>query len=74
MEPATEKVEGQEDRFMSEKDRSNTSRKESPAVWQKPTLQRVGDVGNVFKMPGGGKLSLLADDSGDSNRKPKGQE
>jgi hypothetical protein len=59
---------------MSEKDRNNASRKGAPAAWQKPTLQRVGDVGNVFKMPGGGKLSLLADDSGDSNRKPKGQE
>ena len=43
-------------------------------AWQKPTLQRVGDVGEVFKMPGGGKLSLIADDSGDSDRKPKGQE
>ena len=44
------------------------------AAWHKPTLQRVGDVGEVFKMPGGGKLSLTADDSGDSDRKPKGQE
>jgi hypothetical protein len=43
-------------------------------TWQKPALQRVGDVGDVFKMPGGGKLSLMADDSGDSDRKPKGQE
>lgn len=43
-------------------------------AWQKPTIQRVGDVGEVFKMPGGGKLSLQADDSGDSDRKPKGQE
>lgn len=43
-------------------------------AWQKPSLQRVGDVGEVFKMPGGGKLSLLADDSGDAQRKPKGQE
>ena len=42
------------------------------AAWEKPSLQRVGDVGNVFKMAGGGKLSLEADDSGD-NRKPKGQ-
>jgi hypothetical protein len=44
----------------------------SRAAWQKPSLQRVGDVGNVFKMAGGGKLSIEADDSGD-NRKPKGQ-
>ena len=44
----------------------------SRAAWEKPSLQRVGDVGNVFKMAGGGKLSIEADDSGD-NRKPKGQ-
>jgi hypothetical protein len=40
------------------------------AAWQKPSLQRVGDVGGVF-LGGGGKLSITADDSGDS-RKPKG--
>ena len=59
---------------MFEKDQNSASRQGAPAAWQKPTLQRVGDVGNVFKMPGGGKMSLQADDSGDSNRKPKGQE
>ena len=42
----------------------------SRAAWQKPSLQRVGNVGNVF-LGGGGKLSVTADDSGDS-RKPKG--
>lgn len=44
------------------------------AAWQKPSLQRVGQVGDVFKMPGGGKLSAAADDTGDQPRKPKGQE
>ena len=42
----------------------------SRAAWQKPSLQRVGNVGEVF-LGGGGKLSLTADDSGDT-RKPKG--
>lgn len=40
------------------------------ATWEKPSLQRVGDVGGVF-LGGGGKLSINADDSGDV-RKPKG--
>lgn len=43
------------------------------AAWQKPLLQRVGQVGDVFKMPGGGKLSAASDDTGDTPRKPKGQ-
>lgn len=42
----------------------------SRAAWEKPSLQRVGDVGGVF-LGGGGKLSITADDSGDT-RKPKG--
>lgn len=41
------------------------------AAWQKPSLQRVGAVGDVFK-GGGGKLSLTAHDTGDV-RKPSGQ-
>lgn len=56
---------------MKEQDRK--SAQASLAAWQKPSLQRVGDVGEVFKMPGGGKLSINADDSGDAQRKPKGQ-
>ena len=44
-----------------------------PARWEKPTLRRVGDVADIVQ-GGGGKLSLLADDSGDAPRKPKGQE
>ena len=42
-------------------------------LWEKPTLRRVGDVADIVQ-GGGGKLSLLADDTGDSPRKPKGQE
>ena len=41
------------------------------ATWEKPVLERVGDVGAIFK-GGGGKLSITLADSGDS-RKPKGQ-
>ena len=44
------------------------------AAWQRPTIQKVGDVGDVFRMPGAAKLSMVADDTGDAPRKPKGQE
>ena len=44
------------------------------ATWEKPSVERVGDVGEVFQMPGEGKLSTVADDMGDAPRKPKGQE
>lgn len=41
--------------------------------WVKPELRRVGDITDIVQ-GGGGKLSMLADDSGDAPRKPKGQE
>lgn len=44
------------------------------AAWQTPSIHRVGNVGEVFQMPGGGKLSIPTDDTGDEQRKPKGQE
>ncbi len=40
--------------------------------WEEPTLRKVGTVGEVLR-GGGGKLSVMADDSGDAPRKPKGQ-
>ena len=43
-------------------------------VWEKPELRTVGHVGEVLQFPGEGKLSLVADDMGDVQRKPKGQE
>jgi hypothetical protein len=43
-------------------------------TWERMTLGLVGHVGEVLQMPGGGKLSLMADDTGDEQRKPKGQE
>ena len=58
---------------MSEKLTAPDERPER-AEWQRPTVQKVGDVGNVFKMPGAAKLSMVADDTGDAPRKPKGQE
>jgi len=53
---------------------ANTRPSDGRADWSKPSLQSVGDIGNVFQMPGGGKLSIPTDDSGDEQRKPKGQE
>ena len=55
---------------MGDKQQAATPVAASRAAWQKPSLQRVGNVGNVF-LGGGGKLSVTADDSGDT-RKPKG--
>ena len=43
-------------------------------AWETPVLRRVGDVADIVQFPGGGKLSAVADDSGDAPRKPKGQE
>jgi hypothetical protein len=57
---------------MSEKVTSNVNAK-NPAPWVPPTIQKVGTVGDVFQ-GGGGKLSAVADDTGDAPRKPKGQE
>ena len=43
-------------------------------TWETPVLRRVGNVADIVQFPGGGKLSAVADDSGDAPRKPKGQE
>ena len=57
---------------------SSEDRKKKEAVdqsnWETPSLKYVGNVGEIVQFPGGGKLSLLADDSGDEQRKPKGSE
>ena len=47
---------------------------ENREIWETPALRTVGSVGTVLQFPGGGKLSLVADDSGDAPRKPSGQE
>jgi len=46
----------------------------SKSNWESMRLEFVGHVGDVLKMPGGGKLSVMSDDTGDAPRKPKGQE
>jgi hypothetical protein len=40
--------------------------------WQAMRLVHVGNVAEALRMPGGGKLSIVAADSGDEQRKPKG--
>jgi hypothetical protein len=51
-------------------------RKSPPAprkkAWQRPQLKYVGSVSEIFEFPGGGKLSMIAEDMGDAQRKPKG--
>jgi hypothetical protein len=42
--------------------------------WQRPSVKFIGNVSEIFQFPGGGKLSLMAEDMGDEQRKPKGQE
>ena len=43
-------------------------------TWEPMKLELVGHVGDVLQMPGGGKLSTPSEDTGDEQRKPKGQE
>jgi hypothetical protein len=59
---------------MSNEERKHAVSSGKKAGWQRPSLKYVGHVGEIFQFPGGGKLSLVADDSGDEQRKPKGQE
>jgi hypothetical protein len=46
----------------------------SRETWVPMKLTYLGDVHALLKMPGGGKLSLAANDPGDMPKKPKGQE
>jgi hypothetical protein len=46
---------------------------EEKRAWESMRLEAVGHVGDVLK-GGGGKLTIMADDTGDEPRKPKGQE
>lgn len=43
-------------------------------TWHSPALRDLGQVGDVLQFPGEGKLSMVADDMGDVQRKPKGLE
>ncbi len=44
------------------------------SAWTPPTVTYVGTVADVVRFPCGGKLSIVAKDSGDVQKKPKGQE
>jgi len=56
---------------MSDKQPQTGNTRQARAAWETPTLERVGNVGAIFK-GGGGKLSIMLADSGDE-RKPRGQ-
>jgi hypothetical protein len=47
--------------------------KKHERVWESMRLDPVGHIGDVLK-GGGGKLSIVSDDSGDAPRKPSGLE
>jgi hypothetical protein len=42
--------------------------------WERPSLKYLGNVGEIFLFPGGGKVSTANYDIGDTPFKPKGQE
>jgi hypothetical protein len=46
---------------------------ETKKAWEPMKLTPVGHISKVVEL-GGGKLSILADDPGEENRKPPGQE
>ena len=41
-------------------------------LWETPSLRLVGSIGQVFQMPGVGKVTIVQYDSGDVPRQPKG--
>ena len=59
---------------MSETNRKSVTTSKKKSAWKRPKVTFVGNVNQVFQFPGGGKLSLVAEDMGDAQRKPKGQE
>ena len=54
--------------------RKSTASAKKKGEWKRPTVTFVGNVNEIFQFPGGGKLSMIAEDMGDAQRKPKGQE
>jgi hypothetical protein len=52
--------------------RTNPAAPSRKKTWQRPQLKYVGSVSEIFEFPGGGKLSMIAEDMGDAQRKPKG--
>ena len=59
---------------MAERNSIGSNGRRAAVKWEKPLVRQVGSVGDVFQMPGEGKLSMVSDDMGDAPRKPKGQE
>lgn len=55
-------------------EKQNEKTANEPARWERPSLKYVGNVGDIFLFPGGGKVSTANYDTGDSPFKPKGQE
>ena len=59
---------------MSSDDRKIVPQPEPKGDWQRPSVKFIGNVSEIFQFPGGGKLSMVSEDMGDEQRKPKGQE
>jgi hypothetical protein len=59
---------------MSDASRKAVTSAKKKSAWKRPKVTFVGNVNQVFQFPGGGKLSMVAEDMGDAQRKPKGQE
>ncbi len=53
-------------------DRDAPAGKATRLPWVRPRVTFAGTVGEVLQ-GGGGKLSIVQDDTGDAPRKPKGQ-
>ena len=53
--------------------KESVSTPEGQVAWERPALKFVGNVGEIFLFPGGGKVSTQNYDTGDSPYKPKGQ-
>jgi hypothetical protein len=58
---------------MANEKRKDPAAPEARLRWERPTLKYVGNVGDIFLMPGSGKISNATYDTGDTPFKPKGQ-
>ena len=46
---------------------------EERPVWERATLKYLGNVEDIFRFPGNGKVSSATHDTGDTPFKPSGQ-
>jgi hypothetical protein len=60
--------------MMNTRNHPNPSHSTTKIAWHTPALTLRGEVGDVLQFPGGGKISQVADDMGDVQRKPSGLE